>query len=101
MVWRGLFINVARRRTCMDQVGVKGAKHEEKWGPESVLKHETSSVNGGTILRCNQLQHQRIRSVCMHFVEFVHVILKEHKHTRSSLHKAVFATQLLLSGLEM
>jgi hypothetical protein len=38
---RGLFINVARRRTCMDQVGVNGAKHEEKWGPESVLKHET------------------------------------------------------------
>lgn len=30
----------------MDQVGVKGAKHEEKWGPESVLKHETRSVNG-------------------------------------------------------
>lgn len=38
---RGLFINVARRRTCMDQVGVNGAKLEEKWGPESVLKHET------------------------------------------------------------
>ena len=33
----------------MDQVGVKGAKHEEKWGPESVLKHETSSVNGDDI----------------------------------------------------
>lgn len=46
MVCGGLFINVARRRTCMDQVGVNGAKHEEKWGPKSVLKHETERVNG-------------------------------------------------------
>lgn len=30
----------------MDQVGVNGARYEEKWGPEPVLKHETSSVNG-------------------------------------------------------
>lgn len=90
MVLRGLFINVARRRTCMDQVGVKGAKHEEKWGSESVLKHETSSVNGGNILRCHRLQHQQVRSVCMHFAESAHVILNEHKHPRSSLHKVVF-----------
>jgi hypothetical protein len=49
-VSNGLFINVARRWTCMDQVGVNGAKHEEKWGPESVLKRETSGVNGGDII---------------------------------------------------
>jgi hypothetical protein len=34
----------------MDQVGVNGAKYEEKWGPESVLKHERSSVNGDIIV---------------------------------------------------
>jgi hypothetical protein len=34
----------------MDQVGVNGAKYEEKWGPESVLKRETSSVNGDIIV---------------------------------------------------
>ena len=82
MVLRGLFINVARRRTCMDQVGVKGAKHEEKWGPESVLKHETSSVNGGNILRCHRLQHQQSGSVCIYAAELTHMILNQHNRYR-------------------
>ena len=55
MVCDGLFINVARRRTCMDQVGADGARYEEKWGPESVLKHETQSVNGDIIIALTDL----------------------------------------------
>ena len=69
----------------MDQVGVKGAKHEEKWGPESVLKHETSSVNGGNILRCHRLQHQQIGSVCVYVAEVItRVRLNQHKPAGSS-----------------
>lgn len=62
----------------MDQVGVNGAKHEEKWGPESVLKHETST--GDIIARYHGLATSAVQKhVCMQFAELAHVSWNEHK----------------------